>query len=208
MFKNRKEKRIPPFFLTLTFAENITDIVYANKEFTKFIQRFNYELFSQKKMKLAYIAVPQFQERGAVHYHCVLFNMPFIKNDVYGTIRKIWRHGRFVNLEKITNSWSIHRYLRRYMKKNFEDGRLKSKRKYFASRSILRPIVLRDDIAIELLTMSLKDKYLFDKRFGIFPTTFIGNVYFQFFTLKFPLSIFDLPLDEYLLRQLNPSNNQ
>jgi len=60
-------------FITLTFKKNITAIPQANYEFKKFRQRFQYEMTKQ----LSYIAVIEFQKRGAVHYH-VLSNLDYI----------------------------------------------------------------------------------------------------------------------------------
>jgi hypothetical protein len=59
-------------FMTLTFAENITDLKQANYEFNKFVLRLSY-----KYPKFEYLAVPEFQQRGAVHYH-VICNLPFV----------------------------------------------------------------------------------------------------------------------------------
>ena len=46
-----------PMFLTLTFRENVTDITYANMEYTKFVQRLNYELTGLKKAYIKYVYV-------------------------------------------------------------------------------------------------------------------------------------------------------
>lgn len=61
-------------FLTLTFADNLTDIDKANYQFKKFIERLKYRYSS---IELKYIAVIEFQKRGAVHYH-LLNNLPYI----------------------------------------------------------------------------------------------------------------------------------
>ena len=78
-------------FLTLTFSDNITNISYAFREFSKYIQRLNYAL----GFNLKYVAVPQFQERGAVHFHVILFNFPFISGfNVYDFFRDTWGLGK------------------------------------------------------------------------------------------------------------------
>ncbi|MFL2072876.1 hypothetical protein ACEN32_11285 [Marinilactibacillus psychrotolerans] len=55
-------------FMTLTFAENIQDITYADNEFKKFMKRFNYKY----KRKSKFLAVREFQKRGAIHYHLLI----------------------------------------------------------------------------------------------------------------------------------------
>lgn len=201
MFKKIRGKTVPTMFLTLTFHKNIQDVKFANREFSKFMQRLNFKLFNEKKNKLAYVVVPDFQERGAMHYHCLIFNMPFVKRNVYEFMRKTWGHGSMVNLKALENSWGAYLYLKRYMVKNFEDGRFKGKRKYFPSRNILRPIVIRDDIVIELILRSL-DPYLFKKWSGIFYTPFLGDIWWYKYILKYPNTIFDIPLDEYVVEHL------
>src|SRR5690606_13213215 len=63
-----------PKFLTLTFAEHVTNVRQANYEFKKFRQRLEYAL----KIRLKYVGVVEFQQSGRIHYHVVIFNMPYI----------------------------------------------------------------------------------------------------------------------------------
>jgi hypothetical protein len=46
---------------------------------------------------LKYVSVVEFQKRGAVHYHAVFFNLPFIVND---ELAAIWSHG-FIKINAI-----------------------------------------------------------------------------------------------------------
>lgn len=84
-------------FMTLTFKENIQDITYTNYEFNKFIKRLNFYLYHEKKQKLKYLAVWENQKRGAIHYHIIFFDFPFIKTK---DLQEIWGHG-FVKINKI-----------------------------------------------------------------------------------------------------------
>ncbi len=77
-------------FLTLTFKENITDVKKANYEFKKFIKRLNYYLKVNNYAPAKYIAVLENQKRGAIHYHIVLFNVPYIPHEDY---LGIWAKG-------------------------------------------------------------------------------------------------------------------
>ena len=81
-------------FLTLTFKDNITDLDFANNEFKKFIKRLNYHF----KIKLKYSCVIEFQKRGAIHYHCILYNLNG-KIDL-NKLSEIWGNG-FIKLNKI-----------------------------------------------------------------------------------------------------------
>lgn len=61
-------------FITLTFKENITDLSYANREFHKFTSKVSRRC-KNLGFEYMYIGVPEFQKRGAVHYH-LLTNLP------------------------------------------------------------------------------------------------------------------------------------
>lgn len=127
-----------PVFLTLTFAENVTNIKEANYEFTKFIQRLNNHIMGKKGSYLKYVNAIEFQKRGAVHYHCVIFNMPFIKK---GIIEDIWGHG-FIFINKIKESNVIGLYISKYITKAFDDKRLYEEKCYFISRGLKQPLVV------------------------------------------------------------------
>jgi len=62
-----------PLFITLTFAENVQEIGTANKLFTLFVKKLNYQTYKTKKSVLKYLAVIEFQQRGAIHYHIIFF---------------------------------------------------------------------------------------------------------------------------------------
>ena len=51
-------------FITLTFKENVKDVQLANKRFRYFVDK-----IQRVKKDFKYIAIPEFQKRGATHYH-------------------------------------------------------------------------------------------------------------------------------------------
>lgn len=56
-------------FWTFTFAENLTDIDEANKKFKNWRDSFTRYLKRKYGIEFKYLGVPEFQKRGAVHYH-------------------------------------------------------------------------------------------------------------------------------------------
>jgi len=96
-------------FITLTFKENITDLREANKIFKKFILRLKY---SHKNLK--YLAVPEFQQRGAFHYH-VLVNIEYLDNS---KLADIWQQG-FVMINKVKHINNLGLYVSKYICKKF-----------------------------------------------------------------------------------------
>lgn len=121
-------------FLTLTFKENIQDIERANREFTLFIKRLKRYL---KNQQLKYIATWELQERGAIHYHLVLFSVPYIKND---KLFEIWGNG-FIKINKIketVKTEAVGVYITKYFVKDLEK-KANQKKAYFCSRNLIKP---------------------------------------------------------------------
>jgi len=179
-----------PIFCTFTFRENVTDLDFANRFFSKFIQRFNYFL----NIKLQYVAVPEFQQRGAVHYHVVFFNLPYIDH-VYKVVRDVWGDESFVNVKPVYSYKTLVTYLYKYMVKNASDERLFGRKRYFASRFLHRPMVIKGsrgaayDAAIEMiLQYRCAD---IQPYVASFSTDYSGEITYRKFDLGFGRSIFD-----------------
>jgi hypothetical protein len=188
----------PPFFLTLTFEDNIQDLNLANDFFRKFIQRFNYKL-GYKKAHLQYLGIREFQKRGAIHYHLIIFNLPYIKDRVYRTIFNLWGQGRF-ELKMVKTMSGLVGYLSKYMVKEAEDGRLLAKKRYFTSKSIKRPIVIRDTYAVLTIASKLKDRLDFEKEFE---TKFVGTMKYEKYILKDDDDILNLDLDQSAMEAIS-----
>lgn len=137
-------------FLTLTFAEHVTDVESANYEFKKFIKRMNYRLFSSKKAVVKYLVVIEFTKIGRVHYHVVLFNVPYVKAN---EIADIWGNG-FIKINKIENVDNVGAYVCKYMTKDNWD--LLSKKSYFTSKNLYQPVEITDKKIVENLVNSLQ----------------------------------------------------
>ena len=125
-------------FITFTFAENITTLKDANACWTAFIKRLKYHL----DFNPAYVAVVEFQKRGAVHYHAVFFNIPYIEG-IKDKWAEIWSHG-FINIQSVVKIRSIGAYLSKYLQKGVVDARLFNEKCYFTSRGLYKPIVVRE----------------------------------------------------------------
>ena len=135
-------------FLTLTFKDNITDLDFANKEFKKFIMRLNYNF----KIKVKYSCVVEFQKRGAIHYHVVLYNLNG-KVDL-NKLSEIWGNG-FIKLNKIKGVDNVGAYVCKYMTKS-DDDRLKGKKMYFNSRNLNKPAEIKEPELVDALVGSLQ----------------------------------------------------
>ena len=172
-------------FLTLTFKENIKDLDKANYEFEKFIKRLNYHCFGTKKANLKYTCVVEFQKRGAIHYHVIIYNMPYIKANNIGNV---WGNG-FIKINKIDDIDNVGAYVSEYLGqaekgqgKNIEDYRLQGKKSYFSSRGLYKPIEITDKKIVEQVTTALlNEKATYS---AIFENEHLGNISYKQYNLK------------------------
>ena len=152
-------------FITLTFEENITDIKIANKSFSYFIDKIR-----RIKKDFSYIAIPEFQKRGAVHYH-LLTNISIDDekliylqqdNEKYRHI-KYWRNG-FTSVEQLEGDLKkIIGYISKYMTKDI-DNRLFGYRRFFYSQNLVIPkssyIDINDEKEYNIFQKKIQDKTL------------------------------------------------
>ena len=121
-------------FLTLTYAQEIYDIKASNRNFTNFIKRLT--RFVGHEIK--YVAVIEFQDKnrgGVIHYHLMLFNVPYIPNT---DIERIWGHG-FIKINAIDEVDNVGAYMVGYMGKTGGDERLYNEKRFFRSKGLKRP---------------------------------------------------------------------
>ena len=129
-------------FITLTFKENVKDIDYANRKFHNFITviKRHYKYFM-------YLCVPEYQKRGAVHYH-MFTNIDINDNTLMYTQEdnhkyrhiKYWRFG-FTSVQSIVNDpVKVVGYISKYMTKDI-DNRLFGHRRFFYSQNCNVPKV-------------------------------------------------------------------
>ena len=139
-------------FMTLTFQDNISDITYTNMEFSKFIKRLTYHIYNQKQQRLKYIATWEKQKRGAIHYHVIFFDFPYIQKN---ELERLWGHG-FVHINQIDvdSRENRGRYVSKYFAKDLELKEHKQKA-FFTSQNLRHPTEQRlvlDVAGIEALT--------------------------------------------------------
>lgn len=127
-------------FITLTIAENIQDIKKANAmlhSFTVQVRRI--------KKDFSYIAIPEFQKRGAVHYH-LLTNISIDDTKLIYAQKdnpnfkhiKYWNKG-FTSIEPLKDDIKkVIGYISKYMTKDIDD-RLFGHRRYLYSQNLATP---------------------------------------------------------------------
>ncbi len=127
-------------FITLTFADNVIDVNLATKKLRNFI-----DSVKRVKKDFKYLCIPEFQKRGAVHYH-LLSNIAYDDTSLIYTQEdnkkykhiKYWNEG-FSSIEVIRDdAKKVVGYISKYMTKDIDD-RLFNHRRYLCSRNLNTP---------------------------------------------------------------------
>lgn len=175
---------VNPFskFVTLTFEENLTDIDEAKRRFKVFVRTLNRKRKKGNKENLKYIYVVEFQERGAVHFHCIFFNLGFVKNE---ELQKIWGQG-FTKINRIKDVDNVGAYVVKYMQKDLIDDRLNGKDLYGRSRGLKKPIVIKKISEVCRLSEVLieKNSNNFKPYVKTYTTKYRGKIEYMQYNLK------------------------
>ncbi len=176
-------------FFTLTFAQNITDKKQANYLFNQFIKRLKYAI-----PDFSYLAVPERQKRGAIHYHLIC-NLPYVDFD---WLRDLWGWGR-LEVNDIRSVRKIGAYISKYLTKGASEF---CKKSFFCSRNIKKPIEL-----IGFRADTFKKKFLvgveliFQKQFYSEWTGIVDYSEYLLGFSPFPSGVFDRSVLSILPKQ-------
>lgn len=168
-------------FLTLTFSDNKTNVKECNVLFKAFIRK----LRDSYKSDLKYLAVIEFQQRGAVHYH-VLLDIPYIPQE---KLQDLWGNG-FVYINAITHVDNIGAYIVKYMTKDNTDTRLRGQKAYLFSTNLKKPekVVNHNLNDFDVIEDKLHQKYNLDKIRPIYTSNYdtdiLGHCEYKQYNLK------------------------
>jgi len=124
-------------FLTFTYKENQDNIDIAWRDWACFMRDF------RKRFGVLHaLSVMEFQKRGAIHFHCIFFNLPPIveaRERETREVAKRWGHG-FVDIERVRSAKNVGAYVCKYLNKSADDPRLRGKKFYSTTRNLIRPV--------------------------------------------------------------------
>ncbi len=195
-------------FLTLTFAENTTELTKANYLFNQAMKR-----IIRRKKYFEYIAVVEFQKDidyhgrkkekgGSAHYH-LLCNLktPETKNlkelfdwEKWFALR-FWKYG-FIKIKNIRQVSNLGAYFCKYLGKDMFDKRMFGKKKFFCSQKLNKPVEMTGYEATDFY-----DRYLS----GLTPI--FVKTFFSEYAGKIDYSAYTLPEDIFFGLNLNNKNN-
>lgn len=193
-----------PHLLTLTMRD-VLDIKHANRCYSTFGQR----LRRSFGRDISWVAVAEFQSRGAIHYHALVWGLPEELGCIMGTryedkahkkkfrhgcpvhrncerttrtLANLWGHG-YVDCIKTNGDTRVASYMAKYMSKSMQDARLVCKRAYFPSRNLLRPVQVNTPAAFDIAfeELGLKDiPCLSERSYG---TKWLGRGVYKSYSL-------------------------
>lgn len=184
-------------FVTLTFRDGLTDrhgdpidiqsVEQSNKLFDQFMKR----LRRAYGVDFKYTVVIEFQDksgRGAVHYHMLAdlgitwsseLECRAIERDF---AQSLWKNG-FVDLKDVEHVDNLGAYMSKYMTKRMDDQRLAGKKAYRTSQNLIRPEILRGEIATKLI-----EDYRLSQKKEVYANTYIseylGQISYKEYNLK------------------------
>ena len=170
-----------PVLVTLTYADNFTDLKGAYKHFSNFINTCRRRFGREFK----YVCVPEFQKRGAVHFHALFWGIPeevlFLERK-NRTVRGIWGFGH-VFIKRTDGASALAFYLAKYFTKAYLDPRLKNQKSYVASRNIRRPEVFAGNFNLKnvLFEMGVNGDPEVER---VYQTKYFGEGRYQLFTIS------------------------
>lgn len=136
-----------PAFLTLTMRD-IVPVSVAYSCLKGFFSTFRYLVGKDFK----YIAVPEYQKRGAVHFHILLWGCPqkIVEHERRTrTIQNLWALG-YVDIVPTDGSPKLAGYLGKYMSKSLLSNDLGFSKAYTSSRNVLRPVSFTSTKSFEI----------------------------------------------------------
>lgn len=169
-------------FITLTYADEMTDIKQGNKDIREFIRRLGWYV-KKNQGYVKYVAVPEIQQKrlkkfgvAVWHYHLITFNVPYVPAE---KLKKIWGHG-FVKINRTSGVDNLGAYISKYMTKDGEEKRLRGNRSYFCSRGLNESFTVKCESGSEQekeWEHLLNDPTLYDERYSAeYDTDHFGKV--------------------------------
>jgi hypothetical protein len=145
-------------FLTLTYADNVTSLKQASKDIALFLRKVNVYLKKIGENRLKYVLVYENQIRGALHFHVILFNLPFTEKSL---LESMWRHG-FLHISAPKNKRDMNKVVAGYVSSSFS-GNVKGKKRFYTSKGLKRSRIIRDEgEVLELLKTIPADTEIFE----------------------------------------------
>jgi len=129
LLKNHKDK---PAFVTLTYGAPVFDLKEAYVDFRLAMYR-----FKNQYPNFEYVAVPEFQQNGRVHFHMLVWGIPLyhvLTERETRHLADIWGNG-FLDVLPTDGSNKLGSYMAKYMTKACVDPRTYGQKAYTRNKN-------------------------------------------------------------------------
>lgn len=130
-----------PVFLTLTY-HNAYETPPSLDDSYRHLKSFFRKTKEVCGVDLSYIAVPEYQKRGFVHFHSLVWGLPdgFKQERTSRVLQRLWAQGYLDVRPAVYKSPALAGYLAKYFTKSYSDNRTFGRKAYTTSRNIKRPV--------------------------------------------------------------------
>jgi len=155
---NKQHGNFKTVFCTPTFRHQTADRKVADRRIALFMKR----LSRYCGHKIMYVFVPERHESGMIHYHGVLFNMPFIPIDSV-LEKKIYKIGD-IHARVPKKLKNIIFYVSKYITKDVLKTAKKGEKTYLSPKGLIIPVTTFDYFKKESNMRVLTEHYLAHKK--------------------------------------------
>lgn len=178
----RKDNKFLCSFFTATYQENQTDEYQAKEDFNKFIKRLQYNHPARTDLKRKrilsfdnYIYCLERQERGAIHFHVIFFNCPFLHFSAFSTL---WGKGS-IDIHNIRKVHRVGSYIVKYLtsEEKYQMNNPIIGKTWSKSQNLLLPV--RSDFS-EYQDLHIENRFVFQGEPYTIPETDIRVIFTLF----------------------------
>lgn len=145
------ERRGVPCLVTLTSADRALGLTRGYL----FIREFKRQYENKMGKTFTYIAVPEWQKKGRLHFHLIIWGIPELvaqSERATRNLQRLYARGYLDVRVARDSSPKIASYLAKYMSKAYSDKRLGGRRCYTTSREIDKPTTFGSNTLSSYLT--------------------------------------------------------
>lgn len=161
-------------FLSLTYKENIQNRNKALKD----LKNFRLKL-KRQKFNIEYLGIMERQERGAWHFHLILFNHSIklthkILQSAWGNVKEYSANVKYIRKKANEDIDKMANYLTKYLGK---EAVMTNKKAYFTTSGINRPIRVNDSAEVTKIMEEYRGAQPYEKYSR--PNKYLGQTYFS-----------------------------
>jgi len=163
-------------FFTFTCHETLDEYIASLA-----LKNFFLKIRKKLDVKIDYIAVPEWQENGNIHFHAVVWGVDrkFAESErSTRNFQRCWARGFLDVRYAASPSVRIATYMAKYLVKGLADSRLVNRRAYSCSRGIVRPTAYSNNEIDDIVDLVLPDDFALVRNI-LYDVPYLGECSFE-----------------------------